>query len=129
MKKNIMVNPEAVVQEEKYRISILTESLLRLEYSENGVFEDRPSQAVVNRNFPTPKFLLCEREECLTITTSKLVLEYDRKPFSSNGLSIRVIGNFSNYRSTWYYGSDFIDLAEPRGHLIKRTERFPLKGD
>ena len=31
---------------EKYRITVLTEALVRLEYSEDGVFEDRATQTV-----------------------------------------------------------------------------------
>ena len=41
MKETIRTNPEAVIQGKSYRISVLTESLLRLEYSEDWVFEDR----------------------------------------------------------------------------------------
>ena len=43
---------EAVVRGENYRITILTPRLFRLEYSEDGVFEDRPTQCVLNREFP-----------------------------------------------------------------------------
>ena len=32
---------------EKYRITFLTEALVRLEYSEDGVFEDRATQTVL----------------------------------------------------------------------------------
>ena len=37
---------------EKYRITFLTEALVRLEYSEDGVFEDRATQTVLFRDFP-----------------------------------------------------------------------------
>ena len=37
---------------DKYRITFLTEALVRLEYSEDGIFEDRATQVVLNRNFP-----------------------------------------------------------------------------
>ena len=104
----ITVNKNAVIEGKNYRISILTESLLRLEYSEEGVFEDRATQAVLNRNFEVPKFSVYEKDGILTIKTSKIKLEYNQKDFSSNGLSIQAIGNFSHYKSTWYYGTDFI---------------------
>ena len=41
----------SVIQGENYRISVLTESLVRLEYSEGGVFEDGQTQVVQNRDF------------------------------------------------------------------------------
>ena len=40
-----------VIEGENYRISVLTESLVRLEYSEDGVFEDGQTQVVQNRDF------------------------------------------------------------------------------
>ena len=41
----------SVIQGDNYRISVLTESLVRLEYSEDGVFEDGQTQVVQNRDF------------------------------------------------------------------------------
>ena len=37
-------------------------------------------------------------------------LIYNRGEFSSNGLSIQVMGNLSPYHSIWRYGQDFEDL-------------------
>lgn len=48
-------NPAYVVQGEKYRITVLTSRMLRLEYFEDGEFEDRPTQVVWNRNFDDPE--------------------------------------------------------------------------
>ena len=47
---------ESVIQGDNFRITMLTEALVRLEYSRDGVFEDRPTQSVLNRDFPTPDF-------------------------------------------------------------------------
>ena len=38
----------------KYRITILTERLVRFEYNEAGSFEDRPTEFVKNRKFQKP---------------------------------------------------------------------------
>ena len=62
-------DPKAVVRGEKYRITILTPALVRLEYSENGQFEDRPTQSVLNRNFPVPEYKVLDDEEELSIFT------------------------------------------------------------
>ena len=35
---------ENMITGDKYRITFLTEGLIRLEYDEEGVFEDRPTQ-------------------------------------------------------------------------------------
>ncbi|MDS9287810.1 glycosyl hydrolase family 31, partial [Streptococcus pneumoniae] len=36
---------------EFYRISVLTDKLVRLEYSQTGSFEDRTTQLIYNRDF------------------------------------------------------------------------------
>ncbi|MGN1192228.1 MAG: TIM-barrel domain-containing protein [Dorea sp.] len=101
---------EAVVQGEKYRITLLTEELIRLEYSEDGQFEDRASQCVVNRDFPVPQFQVFEREDSLEIMTDKIHLIYNKQEFTGYGLSIQVRGNISVYHSIWHYGEEATDL-------------------
>ena len=49
-----LANPECVLQGEKYRFTILSESLIRIEYNKDGVFEDRPTELVWYRNFEKP---------------------------------------------------------------------------
>ncbi|MDN6424335.1 MAG: hypothetical protein L0J71_00850, partial [Bifidobacterium crudilactis] len=49
------MNPDAIVQGECWRIGILDEALLRFEWSDDGVFEDLPTQIAWNRSFgPAP---------------------------------------------------------------------------
>ena len=40
-----------IIRGEKYRITILSDVLVRLEYSETGAFEDRPTELVKFRAF------------------------------------------------------------------------------
>lgn len=133
MNKNwkIQVNPEAdrenILQGEKYRITILTEGLVRLEYSQEGIFEDRATQTVWNRNFPKVNFTYKETEEQLEIFTSMIHLIYDKKKFSPNGLSIQVVGNFSAYGSIWHYGEDFHDLKGTARTLDEADGEIPLE--
>ena len=84
-------NPENIVQGDKYRFTVLTTGLIRLEYSEDGVFEDRATQTVLNRDFEKVDFLVKETEDELEIVTWRLRLNYNKKEFSPTGLSIRVI--------------------------------------
>lgn len=99
--------PESVIRGKQYRITVLTPSLFRLEYSENGVFEDRATQSVVNRNFPSVPFSVNTDGDRLTVETEKLILCYDQKAFSEKGLQIRVreVGG-----SVWHYGQELHDL-------------------
>ena len=43
---------ENQIQGASYRISVLTDSLLRLEYEKDGRFTDNATQVVLNRDFP-----------------------------------------------------------------------------
>ena len=100
---------ESVVQGDKYRFSILTPRLFRLEYSEDGVFEDRPTQCVMNRDFPPAAFQVFETEETLKIVTEGVELLYDKQKFSPSGLSLKAkAGNAWN--AVWHYGEEVQDL-------------------
>lgn len=95
-------NPAAIVQHDDVRFTILTSRLIRLEYSPNGHFEDRPSQAFWYRHQPVPAFEWSQDGERLAITTQDLRLEY--RPggagFTSDHLSIRLLPE----GPTWRYG-------------------------
>jgi alpha-glucosidase (family GH31 glycosyl hydrolase) len=101
---------ESVVQGDKYRFTILTPQLIRLEYDETGKFEDRATQTVINRNFPLAEYKVKDDHKGLEITTEKLHLVYDKKRFSQNGLSIQVGGGISKYRSIWRFGGTYDNL-------------------
>ena len=47
---------KATFKGQNYRITVLTERLLRLEYSEGGLFYDGLTDNVLNRKFPVPEF-------------------------------------------------------------------------
>lgn len=96
---------------QKYRITVLTSQLLRLEYDEDGFFEDRPTQVVQNRNFPKVDYKVIDEENRLQIITEKLHLIYDKKPFSKNGLSIRLRDRIFKSGSTWHFGEKCEDLG------------------
>ena len=95
---------EMVVRGEKYRISVLTERLIRLEYSKKGVFVDEKTQTIMNRDFETFRFRVEEKEDSLSIVTKYLRLIYDKKEVSGEGLKINVSGNFGTTSSVWHYG-------------------------
>ena len=100
-------NPACVLQGEKYRITILTERLVRLEYDEHGKFEDNPTELVWYRNLPKPEFNLINNNNNLVIETKYFTLSYvkEAKFAGSNlnknaNLRIDLVG----VDKTWYYG-------------------------
>lgn len=111
----VTTNPKAEVENmvtgEYYRITVLTEGLLRLEYSEDGVFEDRPTQMAFFRDFPPADYRIIRKEDGIEIHTKRLQLIYNEKEFSGFGLSVQVKGNLSAYHSIWHYGEAINDLG------------------
>ena len=79
------VRPENVVAGPNYRISVLDAGLLRLEYSESGIFEDRASQTAINRAFAPSEFTVVESSAGIEIHTARCVLSYDASPSAPKG--------------------------------------------
>ena len=96
----------AVVRGERFRFTVLADGLLRLEYSEDGVFEDRASAFALFRDLPVPRFRIVDGPQHLEIVTDRVHLIYDRGPFTTSGLSIQIRGNVSSYHSVWRFGAD-----------------------
>ena len=63
----------------KYRITVLSEILIRLEYNEEGIFLDETTEFAKNRNFPEFKFDVKQDEKFLVIETSYFKLEYSKE--------------------------------------------------
>lgn len=95
-----------VIKGDKYRITVLTEQMLRLEYSEDGVFEDRATRLAFNRSFDMPKFDTYSKDGLLHVVTKHLHLRYDEKPFSEFGLQIFVDGT-----GDWRFGAKVPNLG------------------
>ncbi|KAL2267874.1 hypothetical protein VTJ83DRAFT_5151 [Remersonia thermophila] len=103
-------NPKAVVSGSKgsshYRFTVLTDRLLRFEWSEDGGFEDRASTLALFRWFPAPHYRVVEAKDRLEIITDHFHLAYDKNRFSSQGLSATVADD------TWRYdGASYGDLG------------------
>lgn len=120
-------NNNNVVKGDKYRFTVLTSQMIRLEYDDKGIFEDRATQRVLNRNFISQSFKLIDEEENLEIITDHIHLIYDKKKFSKNGLTIKVRGNVSNYHSIWHYGEEINDLKGTARTLDGADGAIPLE--
>ena len=101
---NPCARPEAVITGNGYRITVLTDRLLRLEYDADNVFCDTATQTAICREFPAVKFSVTDADGLLTVETDAVRLEYDKQPFSGTGLRATLKGQFSVYASIWHYG-------------------------
>ena len=81
-------NKEAIFQGQTYRITVLSERLLRLEYNKDGIFFDDLTEQVINRNFEVPEFQIQQDDKFLEITTKYFKLQYIKeKPFLGSKLA------------------------------------------
>lgn len=90
-----------------YRITILSERLVRLEYSKSGKFNDLPTDFAINRAFDLPKFDFEEDDKYLVINTKYFNLQY-LKESSFKGPNFAPDTNLkiklNNTDKYWYYG-------------------------
>ncbi len=94
---------ESQVRGGRYRITVLSNALFRLEYSPEGRFEDRATQMVINRDFEPVEFTVNRTKHGIEIVTATVQLSYDELPFSPGGLYAHLAGG-TGHRRTWRYG-------------------------
>lgn len=132
-------NRKAVFQGKTYRITVLSERLVRLEYSKDGVFLDAPTLFAKNRDFPVPIFKVEQDEKFLVITTKYFMLQYMKeKPFEGpkfapdSYLKVRLL----NSDKMWYYlhpearnfKGDAVSLDEFKGHVKLNNGLYSTDG-
>lgn len=122
-----VARPGAVHQGDRWRITVLADGLVRLEWAADGRFEDRASMLALHRDLPVPSFRVDEFPAYLQVVTERLVLTYDRGPFSPAGLSVQVRGNVSTYHSVWRFGDLPTDLGGTARTLDDVDGRAPLE--
>ena len=109
---NPKADPKAEVVFGKARFTVLGSRLVRMEWSEDGRFEDRSTLGIVNRNMPVPPFTVKRSGKKLTIRTSDLILRYtgdDRFDKSNLSVTFTMSGQTSKDKVktiTWHPGLD-----------------------
>ena len=94
----------AVVTFDNARFTVLTSRLIRMEWSEDGKFEDRASLAIVNRRLDVPEYKVIRRGGRLVIKTADLVLSYKGGKFDENNLSVSFV--MGDRKVSWHPGMD-----------------------
>lgn len=97
-------DPRATVIGPNYRFTILSDIVLRYEWSHDGVFEDRASTFAINRKFAPSEFKATQTADQLTINTPSFRLTYDKRRFSPNGLHVDFVQKGIVWGSDWRYG-------------------------
>jgi alpha-glucosidase (family GH31 glycosyl hydrolase) len=88
-----VAHPAAMVISDDARFTILAPRVIRMEWAEDGVFEDHASLTFVNRKLPVPRFEKIEKEGWLYIKTKNLTLKYKvgSGSFNENNLQIEFL--------------------------------------
>ncbi len=90
---------KGIISSSNYRITVLTDRLIRLEYSAEGQFEDRLTKMVVNRKLDDTKPSVRRDGQFIVVETAQLLLRYDEKEFTTQGLTIEL----KNFGTTWHF--------------------------
>ena len=131
---NAKSNEKAIFKGKFYRITVLSESLIRLEYDSGGMFEDRPTEFATFRNFPVPKFQVQENETLLVLSSEYFRLQYQKdKPFQGSmfaqdsNLKVALQGT----EKVWYYGHDearnfggFNNILDTKEPYVTQAEKI-----
>lgn len=116
------------VRGQQYRFTILTERLLRMEYSADGQFEDRTTQMVQNREFTEVPYqvLTAHNHFEVEIITNYYHLYYKGGPFAADTLYIDVNYRYSDYHNRWHFGESVENLGGTVRTLDKADGVIPL---
>ncbi|GGO97750.1 TIM-barrel domain-containing protein [Actinomyces gaoshouyii] len=99
--------PDAAVTAGSARFTVITDRLIRMEYSPDGAFTDAATQLVLSRDLgPTPTFRVVRGDDRLEILTEHLHLAYQpSRGFSRSGLSVSLRTAVLNlHGGTWHHG-------------------------
>jgi len=90
-----VADSRSTVQAGNVRFTVLTSQLLRLEWCEDGKFEDSASLVFINRKLPVPPFNKESAGGWLTLKTERLQLRYKENSgrFNPDNLSIELTLN------------------------------------
>ena len=110
-----VADPSAVVTSGQFRATVLTDNLVRFEWSdgqgraESGgapSFEDRATTAFLNRKLPVPKFTQATQNGVLVIETQALTIKYTvGKPLAPDTLTVTPsASNDGGAFRGWHYG-------------------------
>lgn len=99
----------AIVKSGNARFTVLTPEMIRIEYSDKAVFEDRATFAVQNRKMDAvPAFTKSEDNEFVYIMTDKLTLKYrkntDPRTIPASPANLSVVMKHNGQNVLWYPG-------------------------
>ena len=97
---DLKVNNKCIFIGPKYRIEVLTERLIRIEYNESGKFIDSATSLVLKRKFERPLFEVKEDQAYIYISTKYMNFKY----LKNAKLSEKSLSALITYsKKEWFY--------------------------
>src|SRR5688572_30016865 len=108
-----LASTKAIVAVPNVRFTVLADRIIRIEYSDDNIFEDRPSQVFWYRDQVVPKFKKRITDKIVEIETDYLHLVYKigNSGFTSRNLSIKL----KQDKVIWHYGDSAVKAGNLKG--------------
>ena len=101
-KSKLISDQSSYITGKKYRFTVLSPRLIRLEYNAEGVFEDRATSIVINRAFPKVQYSVTESDTLIQIDTGVFTLTYVKDTELKSGtLSSNIKAVINNTEIEW----------------------------
>ncbi|MBC8416017.1 MAG: DUF5110 domain-containing protein [Candidatus Cloacimonetes bacterium] len=97
---------DAIVVSENVRFTVLTPGVIRIEWEENGIFEDYASLVFVNRKLPVPKFNKQNKDGWLQIETDKFTLKYKTGSGKFTDKNLQIEFDMDGTAKVWKPGKE-----------------------
>lgn len=121
--KDAVAESKAIYKGTNYRITIISERVVRLEFSPSGNFVDAPTQLIRKRNLGYPELKVNQDTNFIEITTKYFKLLYaKRQPFSGTkmdpmkNLRITLMSREKDRQRDWYY--DHPEARNMNGNMV-----------
>lgn len=116
---------ENMIKGDRYRFTILTPRMIRMEFDPIGEFEDRATQSIFYRDFPMCEYTVKRSNGELIIETEGLCLRYvENQPFEARTLQV-CLKQFPG--ATWKFGETAEQLKGTARTLDRTNGEIPLE--
>ncbi|MDY2913616.1 MAG: glycoside hydrolase family 31 protein [Candidatus Enteromonas sp.] len=130
-----VISPRKTHRIPRFRFSLITDSILRVEYSPSNQFVDLPSQTVMSRDFGNPSFEVEETKKYVQISTKTTVFRVKKDPLQ---IAVWVQGKWKDPRKAHLRGGTartldnalggFITFGEDKGRIRLSDSIFSKEG-
>ncbi|CAF1077357.1 unnamed protein product [Didymodactylos carnosus] len=111
-----IANPSSVVLVGNARFTVLTDRIVRMEWSSTKTFQDSPTWVIQVRNTPVPDYKVTQNDTHTTIQTSYLTLTYlTNSTYTFNSSNINMIVRFGDSQQVQWSA---IPYEENTGNLL-----------